>query len=127
MRKWIHVLGLVALTLVLGGAMYAAAAPAVPVQEVRVGMKEWGYEPKEMTVRPGRVRFMLKNDGRRQHNFGIIGPGSSKDVTVVSDNVRSGQTLNFEVDLPRDGTYAVICDIEGHRERGMEGTLIVRR
>ncbi|MBI4279317.1 MAG: cupredoxin domain-containing protein [Armatimonadetes bacterium] len=125
MWKSVHTSGLLAAAVLIGTALHVIAAPAV--QEVRVSLKEWAIDPKEVTVTPGRVRFVLRNEGRRQHTFGIIGPGSSKDLTVISDNVRAGQSLNFEVDLPGEGTYTTICDIEGHRERGMEGRLIVRR
>ncbi|MBI4280343.1 MAG: cupredoxin domain-containing protein [Armatimonadetes bacterium] len=125
MRRIARALGLLGAVGLAAGLAQTHAAPAPVVQEVRVTLREWAVEPREITVRPGRVRFVVRNAGQRQHNLSILGPGQASDVKVTSDNVGAGATLTFEVDLPRAGTYLAYCDIEGHRDRGIEGRLVV--
>jgi plastocyanin len=95
-----------------------AAAP----QEIPVELKEWTIEPKELVAKPGRVTFLLKNVGERRHNMVVEVAGQP----VKSLDVSAGTTGSLEVTLPAPGTYAVYCDLQNHRERGMEGTLTVQ-
>ena len=93
-------------------------------QEVELTLTEWAIEPKTVEVNAGRVRFIVKNEGQFTHNvvFRIEGQGEvARTPNFKSD--ASPQTL--EVDL-KPGTYRMICDITGHSERGMEGTLVVK-
>lgn len=126
MRRAAQTLGVLAAALALG-LTHARAAPAPVVQAVRLTLREWAVEPREIIVQPGRMRFVVRNAGRRQHRFGVLGPGQTSAVNITSDNIAAGGTLTVDVDLARQGTYLIYCDIEGHRDRGMEGRLIVAR
>jgi uncharacterized cupredoxin-like copper-binding protein len=42
----------------------------------------------------------------------------------VSDTIQDGGTATLTVDLPA-GTYEYYCDVPGHRQAGMIGTLTV--
>jgi uncharacterized cupredoxin-like copper-binding protein len=37
----------------------------------------------------------------------------------------AGSAVDLEVDLTEPGDYALLCPIDGHRGKGMEGTLTV--
>ncbi|MDP9357456.1 MAG: plastocyanin/azurin family copper-binding protein, partial [Chloroflexota bacterium] len=77
-----------------------------------------GWTQKEITVAPGGT-INLVNSGAAAHNFDIT------DLGIVVD-MPAGQTVPYT--LPADiapGTYEFICNIPGHAEAGMTGTLIV--
>ncbi|HET9769512.1 MAG TPA: plastocyanin/azurin family copper-binding protein [Acidimicrobiia bacterium] len=92
----------------------AAAKPDLTVHAFDIGWKE-----KELKIGPGKVRIEVVNEGSGPHTFlfdGLTGPklsvasGGAKDVG--------------EYDVT-PGSYTYYCDIPGHRQAGMEGTLVV--
>jgi plastocyanin len=100
--------------LALVGAGVAHAQAAVSVTAV-----EFAFQPSTLTVSPGRVTFTLRNGGQFPHNITIEGIGD-----VIPENVMGGQTASGAVTLA-PGTYTFWCPVDAHRDRGMEGTLIV--
>lgn len=74
------------------------------------------------TAAAGKVTVEIKNDSPVPHNIAVEGNGVQSDV---SDTVQNGGTADITVDLPA-GTYTYYCDIPGHRQAGMEGTLTVK-
>jgi plastocyanin len=92
-------------------------------QEVQVTLKEWAIEPKTIEVQSGRVRFNVTNTGQFTHNFVVLRDGS--EVGRTPNFAQSDGQKVLEVDL-QPGTYRVVCDIQGHAERGMQGELIVK-
>jgi uncharacterized cupredoxin-like copper-binding protein len=104
---------LVILFLVSVTACQSAPAPS----QITVSLKEWGIEPKAMTVKAGKVTFTVKNAGTLEHNFII--QGSDK-----IDSIFAAQSKTFEVTLAA-GTYIVDCNLSGHKEAGMTATLTV--
>ncbi|MES4791759.1 MAG: plastocyanin, partial [Chloroflexota bacterium] len=83
---------------------------------------EWAFEPKEITARPGTITFTLRNVGERRHNMVIEAAGQK----FKSADISAGQSGTFEVTLTAPGRYVVYCDLQNHRERGMEGFLTVQ-
>ena len=94
-------------------ACQSAPAPS----QMNVSLKEWGIEPKAMTVKAGTVTFTIKNAGSLEHNFII--QGNSKIESIFA-----AQTKTLEATLT-PGTYIVECDLSGHKEAGMTATLTV--
>jgi uncharacterized cupredoxin-like copper-binding protein len=66
----------------------------------------------------GTTAFEITNRGATAHNFTIEGVGASPDVP-------SGQSTLWSVSGLQAGSYVVFCSIPGHREAGMEATLLV--
>lgn len=128
--------GLMAVTLVFGVAVLYFATTA-GVGEVSGGVSE-GEEATEavgsettlsvsltefaiegdLTAEPGTVTFDVSNDGAVEHNFIVIDQGRT-------ENINGGQSTELTLDNLAAGIYTVICDISGHREAGMETTLVV--
>ena len=79
---------------------------------------EFKFTPKDLTAKPGKVTFEIKNAGTVEHNFII------KGTTVNLESIQAGQTATVTVDLA-PGTYRVLCTVPGHEEAGMVGTLKV--
>jgi uncharacterized cupredoxin-like copper-binding protein len=84
-------------------------------------LKEWQIIPARLTVKAGRVRFVVKNEGTVDHGFEVEGPGLEEEI----DPFPPGRTRTLELDLA-PGTYEVYCQVPGHEELGMKGELIVK-
>ncbi len=81
-------------------------------------MTEFDFSSDEIVVQPGTgVTFELINAGDIQHNF-----GTSEDD--VSDRILPGESGIFEAGV-LEGETVFYCLIPGHREAGMEFTVVV--
>src|SRR3989441_12168591 len=85
---------------------------------VAVSEKEWTIHFASSTMKPGKVKLLIKNDGTIEHNFVI--EGTSVDLEAIPP----GSTKEVTVDL-KPGTYNVLCTIAGHSEAGMKKTITV--
>ena len=88
-----------------------------------LAMREFEFDPANVTVSSGRVTFTLRNTGMFPHNLHIEGSGVSLDVKADGP-VAPGQTFTGAETLA-PGTYETWCPVGNHRERGMVGTLTV--
>lgn len=86
---------------------------------VRVTAGDLFFDPEQLTASPGEVTFELDNQGEAVHNVVIEEAGDRKVVEAQGGNSETG-TIELEA-----GTYTFYCDIPGHRQAGMEGTLTV--
>lgn len=77
------------------------------------------YEQTPDTLPPGTHTFELVNDGAVRHTVTIA---ELDDRTVVA--TEGGETTTGRVELD-PGSYTYYCNVPGHREAGMEGTLEV--
>jgi uncharacterized cupredoxin-like copper-binding protein len=118
--------------------------------EVKVGLKEWSVTTNVAEVKPGKVRFVVTNDGTEPHEMVVIrsdlGPAAlpvvegkvDEDNVDVVDEIESFAARTTEqktVDL-RAGRYVLICNIvervpgepiESHYEKGMRTEFLVCR
>ena len=81
------------------------------------GSDDFKYHPSALTAKAGKIEITLTNTGVVDHSIVIEG----KDLNVVATG---GQTERGSVTLSA-GTYTFFCDIVGHKEAGMVGTLTV--
>jgi plastocyanin len=110
------VLGAALAALVAFGFVGLASAQSV----VTMSMVEFAFEPSTVTVSGNSVTFNARNDGQFPHNIAIDG----RDGSLFADNLTTGQSASATITLA-PGTYTFYCPVPGHRERGMEGTLII--
>ena len=87
---------------------------------VPIGLKEYELEPGNIKVAPGKITFVLRNEGRFAHNFNVEGPG----IDTTAEKFSPGRTVRLEVAL-QEGEYKISCPLSNHDQRGMHGTLIV--
>lgn len=99
-----------------------AAAPAPP-RPLLIKAREFVFEPKEVTVRSGEITFEVKNEGAIEHNF-VLEDSAQKRVAQIAV-IEAGKTEDLKVML-RPGTFAIICNLPGHKDAGMTGTLRVQ-
>lgn len=79
------------------------------------------YEPETLEVRAGRTtEFEFSNGDGQEHTFVI----SELAVVMLAG---AGQTVRttVEIDPGNTGRFAYFCSIAGHRDSGMEGTIVV--
>lgn len=112
--------------LVAAAGVLAAAALAfagATVQSVRIVAREFAFEPKEITVRPGDVVFAVHNAGAIEHNF-LVDDAAKKTVARIAV-ISPGGSEEVRLSV-RPGAYAIYCDLPGHKEAGMTAVLRVR-
>ncbi|KAA0235735.1 MAG: hypothetical protein JJLCMIEE_02062 [Acidimicrobiales bacterium] len=95
---------------------------STPVAEgarrVEVAATSFEFDPDEITVSAGEdVAIVLSSDDVL-HDFTI----DEVDVHVAADR---GETAEGGLRADRSGEYTYYCTVAGHREGGMEGTLVV--
>ncbi len=105
------------------------AAPATPVpletktpeaeQIVAITMGPGKvFKPSEVTIEAGSpATIVLENQDTIPHTFVI-------DELDIHESVDPGQLTTLTI-TPDPGTYTFYCELPGHREAGMEGTLTV--
>jgi plastocyanin len=76
------------------------------------------FTPTELSAPAGEITLDLTNDSAVPHNIAVDGADG------VSDTIQDGGTADLTVNLPA-GTYEYYCDVPGHRQAGMVGTLTV--
>jgi uncharacterized cupredoxin-like copper-binding protein len=121
-KSLVGVVAVLAVIVLSGCDLFKGQQPSGPaVQEVSVVLKEWQIIPARLTVKAGKVRFVVKNEGTVDHGFEVEGPGLEEEI----DPFPPGRTRTLELDLA-PGTYEVYCQVPGHKELGMKGELIVK-
>lgn len=116
-QKWVAIIFFVsaALLVACGGNASGDGTP------ITIVAKEFKFEPAEITVTPGQaVKLTLKNEGVIDHDLIIQAIG----FKITAQPGRS-ETKTF-IAPAAPGTYAIDCDIAGHKDAGMAGKLIVR-
>jgi plastocyanin len=90
-------------------------------ESVALTATEYKFDPADVTVdAAGKVTFTVTNDGQETHALEVEGD----DVEEETDSIAAGESGTLTVDL-EPGEYELYCPIDGHREQGMEGKLVV--
>lgn len=97
---------------------------AAPAGSIKVSMTEFKFAPSDIDAPAGKVVFYLVNAGQASHDLVVVDP-SGKQV-AKSELVQAGANSVFTVDSVAAGSYTIVCDVPGHREAGMVGTLTVK-
>ena len=106
----------------MDGGMMDGHDEATPVAEgarrIEVAATSFEFDPDEIAVSAGEdVAIVLSSDDLL-HDFSI----DDIDVHVAADR---GETAEGGLRADEPGEYTYYCTIAGHREAGMEGTLVV--
>ena len=112
---------LVAAVAMLTLAACSSAAPATPAPQV-VNLKagDLMFDPMTLTAKVGQpVTVNFKNGGALEHSFVI------DKLNVKLEHVQAGQTASVTFTPTAAGAYEFYCDVAGHKDAGMKGTLTV--
>jgi plastocyanin len=80
------------------------------------------YTTDEATAKAGKVTIDFKNPQGLTHDVAI--EDESGETIGKTELIAESQT-STTIDL-KPGTYKYYCTVPGHREAGMEGTLVVK-
>lgn len=87
-------------------------------RRIEVAATSFEFDPSEITIDAGEdVAIVLTSDDLL-HDFAVEG----LDVHVAATK---GETNEGGLRADEPGEYAFYCTVEGHREGGMEGVLVV--
>src|SRR5215212_3063548 len=100
-----------------GGAP-ATGATTAAAMTIDVVARDIFFEPKEVTIPANTdVTVNVPNEGVTPHNFSI-------DALNIDVDIAPGAREAVVINAPA-GEYAFYCNVPGHKEAGMVGTLIV--
>ena len=101
-------------------------APGEGRRTVEVVAVDYRYEPARIEAAPGEpLAVKLINRGSHPHNIEFELPGGEQEL---EEPVPTGESAVLKFDAPQEpGEYTVYCPVADHKERGMVGTLVVRR
>ncbi len=87
-------------------------------RRVEVAATSFEFDPDEITVTAGEDIAIVLTSDDLLHDFTI----DDIDVHVAADR---GETAEGGLRADEPGEYTYYCTVAGHREAGMEGTLVV--
>jgi len=88
--------------------------------EVIIVSTEFKYVPAKVQVPAGRAVTLVLDNSGAETEHGIILPAFN-----FRFEVKAGEIARKSVIFDKPGEYEFSCDLPGHREAGMKGTLIV--
>lgn len=114
--------------LVLASLLLAAACGSGDGDEAEPGrggdeivLTDFALEPARIELEePGPATFRVVNAGGTAHALAVEG----EDVAEETALLQPGESAELTVDLGA-GEHDLFCPVGGHREQGMEGTLLV--
>jgi uncharacterized cupredoxin-like copper-binding protein len=103
----------------------STAAPSGGASALSISADPQGelkYSTTSLSAKSGSVAIAFKNDAPLSHNLTVESPsGSTEGATPTFQGGSKVLTLNL-----KPGTYKFFCTVPGHRQAGMEGTLVVK-
>jgi uncharacterized cupredoxin-like copper-binding protein len=126
------------------GVVALLAGPAAPADNatsasvVSVALSEWKLEPGQVTVRGGRVSFMVRNDGTMAHEFLVLRSERHHHVLKLKGGkavetgrlgripqIAVGESKRLSLKIT-PGKYVLLCNMLGHYQAGQYASLRVR-
>jgi len=108
---------------------FPALQAATPSRSIPVTIGDYRFSPDTITVSPGEtIQLQLTNsDSLTPHNFTLQDEAAGLEVDI---DISAGSTESVNITPLAAGTYEFHCNkklpfMKSHRERGMEGTLVV--
>lgn len=122
-KRTLPIMVLIVLSLAAAGCGGRRSAPPAPTEtegrRIEMDSGEFFFRPADLTVKRGEtVTIAVKNSGSVEHNISI-------DEFNVDRDYNPGETATVTFTADKVGTFRLYCDIVGHSEAGMVGTLTV--
>jgi len=93
-------------------------ATGVPAGAVQVSLSEFAINPSTIQA-PVNGKLVVTNAGSVTHNFHI------DKTDLHTTDLATGDSASVDLKDVKAGSYTVYCAVSGHREAGMQGTLVV--
>ncbi len=123
------------------GAAIVKAADWARMETVTVTMEEHGYDPMTLKLKAGQpYKIELKNADEKDHYY--TAPEFFRSVAwrklmvnrqaevkvdyiTATEVLKKGGQIDLYVVPVKTGSYAVYCTIDDHRQKGVEGQIVV--
>ncbi|MBI4234692.1 cupredoxin domain-containing protein [Candidatus Peregrinibacteria bacterium] len=93
---------------------------ATETKEVIFTGNEFSFQPNTVNLKAGEtVKIVFKNQGKFVHDLVI------ERTEQKTKQIGPNEEDSFLFTPEKAGTYAIYCSVAGHRDFGMEGSLIV--
>jgi plastocyanin len=88
--------------------------------EVRIVSTEFRFSPATVRVAAGRAVTLVLDNSGGETEHGLFVPGLAFRLQA-----KAGEIARKNILVEKPGKYDYTCDLPGHRDAGMMGTLIV--
>lgn len=109
------------------GSTSAAKTTSAAGDTINIGVDPGGqfkFQPTSLTVTAGKHKLVFTNNSGVKHDV-IVGKGFSESGQVGEVKKITNGTETTTLNL-NPGEYTYYCDVPGHRQAGMTGTLTVK-
>ncbi len=106
--------------------------------QLTVRATEFAFAPMDVTAKAGKLKLTLVNDGKIAHEIVVLKTDQTAGSLALSgarvaettsvgevSETPAGATKSSMLNL-RPGKYVFVCNIPGHYQSGMRGTLTVQ-
>jgi mono/diheme cytochrome c family protein len=105
--------------LLLNSASFAGrAAPAAKAVTVNVTARDYSFKLSKKVAPAGPVTFVVKNTGKKNHNFKI----TNKKTPIL----KPGKSAKLVVTFKKAGKFAYISTVPGDAKKGMKGAFTIK-
>jgi uncharacterized cupredoxin-like copper-binding protein len=122
-KKYLTILAILVVAVVaflLLAACGGAGRPAPAPLSINLKAEDIKYDATTMTANVGQpVTINIQNTGALEHSFVI------DQFNVKLEHIQAGQSATITFTPTAAGTYAFYCDVAGHKDAGMKGSLTV--
>jgi uncharacterized cupredoxin-like copper-binding protein len=104
-----------------GGSSGSSTQGSV-LKTIQISEKEYSLTPSTVTVsEAGTYAFKATNDGQTGHALEIEGNG----IEAKTGEIQPGSSATLQITLSKAGSYEMYCPIDGHKQEGMKGDVMV--
>jgi plastocyanin len=111
-----------AATTATGASTTAGTGGGATVDITAAADGSFKFDQSNLTAKAGTTTVAFDNPASLSHDVVLEDSGGAE---VGRTDLISQSTASFTADL-KPGTYTFFCDVPGHREGGMEGTITVK-
>jgi FtsP/CotA-like multicopper oxidase with cupredoxin domain len=111
------VVGFVALGNFTDDESSATGASGAPTTTLEVELGALRLLPDHLMAEPGRVVLQVTNTDSAVHNLTVAGAHLA--------DLQPGASAELDLGVLEEGSYEMLCEISGHADAGMKGTLMI--
>jgi len=89
------------------------------LSELIIEGDEFSFSPSTETVAAGEIEITFENAGTVGHDLVF------EDINAGTQVIEPGESETIRFIIEEPGTYTFYCSVNGHRQLGMEGELVV--